>query len=393
MLRISLAALSIFFSTLLSFSQSVEDSSTYKNRKLKVEEINFVSSYYNQKGNNSAVTGGVGNEKLSDFATTIDVRISRYDFRKRKHTLNAELGVDVYSSASSDKIDPNTISSASSGDVRVYPSVNYAVANEKTGSTYSFTGSVSSEYDYFSKGVALGWTKLSKNKNREFGVKGQMYLDTWSVILPIELRNSSSLRGTKPRNSYSLSFTLSQVMTRKLQVLLMADVAYQSGQLATLYHRTYFTNGSHKVENLPDSRLKLPFGVRLNYFAGDRVIIRTYYRYYQDNWDLKAHTFEIETPIKITPFFSVSPFYRYYKQTGVKYFASYQAHALTEKYYTSDYDLSSLSSNMFGAGIRYAPPGGLMGISRFNAIELRYGHYERSTALTSNIITLLAKLK
>lgn len=393
MLRISLAALSILFSTLLSFSQSVEDSSAYKNRKLKVEEINFVSSYYNQKGNNSAVTGGIGTEKLSDFATTIDVRVSRYDLRKRKHSLTTELGVDVYSSASSDKIDPTTISSASSGDVRVYPSVNYAIANEQTGSTYSVTGSVSSEYDYFSKGIALGWTKLSKNKNREFGVKGQIFLDTWSVILPIELRNSNSLRGTKPRDSYSLSFTLSQIMTRKFQALLMADIAYQSGQLATLYHRTYFTNGSHKVENLPNSRFKLPIGVRLNYFAGEQVIVRTYYRYYQDNWGLKAHTFEIETPVKITPFFSVSPFYRFYKQTGVKYFAPYQSHALTEKYYTSDYDLSSLSSNMFGAGIRYAQPGGVMGISRFNAIELRYGHYERSTALTSNIITLLAKFK
>src|SRR5687767_13606680 len=131
MLKISLTALGIYLATLAGFSQGSVDSSLYKNRKLKLEEVNFVSSYYHQDGNNSAVTGGNGTEKLSDFATTIDVKFSRYDLRKRKHTLTGELGIDVYSSASSDKIDPNTISSASSGDVRVYPSLTYAITNEE----------------------------------------------------------------------------------------------------------------------------------------------------------------------------------------------------------------------------------------------------------------------
>ena len=35
------------------------ESSVYEKRKLKIEEVNLVSSYYQQDGNNSAVTGGV----------------------------------------------------------------------------------------------------------------------------------------------------------------------------------------------------------------------------------------------------------------------------------------------------------------------------------------------
>lgn len=308
MLKISLAALAIFASTIAGFSQSKEDSAAYTNRKLKTEEVDFVTSYYHQTGNNSAVTGGIGTEKLTDFATTIDVKLSRYDRLKRKHTLTGELGIDVYTSASSDKIDPSTISSASSGDVRVYPSLTYAIADEQKGSTVSLTGSISSEYDYFSKGLAAGWTKTSKDRNREFGIKGQVFLDTWKVILPIELRNSSNISGSKPRNSFSVSATLSQVINKRLQVLLLADLAYQSGQLATLYHRTYFTDGSHEVENLPDSRLKIPVGIRLNYFLGDRFVVRSYYRYYRDDWNLTAHTAELEIPVKVTPFLSLSPF-------------------------------------------------------------------------------------
>lgn len=84
MLRTSLATIAIYFSTILGFSQSAPDTSAYQNRKLKFEEVNFFSSYYKQDGNNSAVTGGIGTEKLSDFATNIDLKFSRYDAHKRK---------------------------------------------------------------------------------------------------------------------------------------------------------------------------------------------------------------------------------------------------------------------------------------------------------------------
>lgn len=393
MLRISLAAIAIFFHTVFGFASSQQDSTTYQNRKLKLEEINFVTSYYHQEGNNSAVTGGIGTEKLSDFGTTLDVRLSKYDARKRKHTIVAEMGVDVYSSASSDKIDPNTISSASSMDVRAYPSVTYSISNDEKRSTLLMNASFSGEYDYLSKGASLGWSKLSRDKNREFSAKGLVYLDTWSVILPVELRRSTKKNSTEPRNSYSLSFTLSQVINKRMQLLLLSDIAYQEGLLGTLYHRTYFTDGSHKVENLPETRLKIPLGIRWHYFLADRYIIRAYYRYYQDSWGLKANTYEIETPIKITPFVSISPFYRYYTQQGINYFAPYQKHELSEEFYTSDYDLSTLSSHMMGLGLRLSPPGGVLNMRHINSLEVRYGHYERSTKLNSNIISLLIKLK
>jgi hypothetical protein len=393
MLRITLAACAIYLSTLLGFSQPASDSSDYKPRKLTFEEVNFVSSYYGQDGNNSAVTGGIGTEKLTDFATTIDLRLSRYDRRARKHTLTGEVGIDVYTSASSDKIDPQTVTSASYKDNRFYPSLSYSITNDKKGSTTSIGISASTEYDYFSKGFSIGWSKMSKDRNREFSAKAQVFLDQWSVILPIELRGSSDYAGTEPRNSYSASVTFSQVISQRLQLMLLTDLALQNGQLATLYHRTYFQDGTHRVERLPDSRLKIPVGARLNYFFGDFMIARMYYRYYQDSWDLKAHSIEIEAPLKLSSFFSISPFYRFYHQDGVKYFRSYGEHLPSEDFYTSDFDLSTFDSHMGGVGLRLAPPGGVAGITKLNAIELRYGHYVRSTGLDSNIITLLMKIK
>ncbi|MDT3400976.1 DUF3570 domain-containing protein [Mucilaginibacter terrae] len=375
----------------------------YHSKKLTVDEVNFVSAYYHQDGNHSAVTGGIGTELLTDFANTIDVQLSNYNKRGRKNTFLFELGIDHYSSASSDKIDPSTISSASKSDNRIYPSLNWTRTNEQTGNAYGFTGSYSHEYDYQSFGAAFNLTRLSKNKNTQFDMRLQAFLDKWKVILPVELRpgyapgknyeHDHSADGSAPRNSFSASFSLSQVINPRLQVLIIVEPAYQHGLLSTRYQRDYFTDGSLRAENLPGKRYKLPVAARFNYFLDDHFIIRTYYRYYMDNWGIRAHTAEVEVPVKLTSFVSVSPFYRYNSQQGTRYFAPYGQHNPNAAYYTSDCDLADLHSSFVGAGLRLSPPKGVFGWQRLNMLELRYGHYMRSTNLTSNVITLNMRFK
>ncbi|WP_412468066.1 DUF3570 domain-containing protein [Pedobacter sp. KLB.chiD] len=403
MRKIYLHVLFMYFGILSTYAQTRPepakiDSSNYQSRKLKIDEINLVSAYYHQNGNNSAVTGGIGTEKLSDFANTIDLQMSKFNKRGKKNTFLFELGIDHYTSASSDKIDPNTISSASSADTRIYPSLNWTHSNEETGNSFGFTGSYSTEFDYQSMGAAFNLTRLSKDKNTQFDFKLQAFLDQWTVILPIELRTENTGKGheqydTAPRNSFSASFSLSQVISQKFQASLILEPSYQKGLLATKYQRDYFTDGSLRAETLPDKRYKLPIGLRMNYFLDDHFIIRTFYRYYMDNWGIRAHTAELEIPVKINSFFSISPFYRYNNQLGTRYFATYGQHAPSAQYFTSDYDLSTLTSNFYGAGIRFAPPKGVFGWQRLNMLELRYGHYSRSTSLVSNIVSLNLKFK
>ena len=60
------------------------------------------------------------------------------------------------------------------------------------------------------------------------------------------------------------------------------------------FHRVYFAEGSVHQEKMPDTRLKIPLGIRACYFLGDNVIIRVYCRYYTNDWSLKAHTVDLE---------------------------------------------------------------------------------------------------
>ncbi|HXS57035.1 MAG TPA: DUF3570 domain-containing protein [Hanamia sp.] len=417
MKKIYLSVLALYIGILGSHAQApdnTKDTTNYKVRKLKIDEINYVTAYYHQDGNNSAVTGGIGTEKLSDFANTLDIQVSGLRPNNHKNTILFELGVDHYSSASSDKIDPNSISSASKSDTRIYPSVNFTRSNENTGNSFGFTGSYSHEYDYRSFGAGFNLTRVSANKNTQFDLKLLAFLDQWKVILPVELRPANYGSGSnhdqrpvdyKPRNSFSGSFSLSQVFNQRLQASLIVEPSYQHGLLGTKYQRVYFNANfpvgvgpdlnifNERSENLPDNRYKLPVAIRVNYFAGDRFIIRTFYRYYTDNWGINANTAEVEIPVKLTSFVSISPFYRFNSQKGTRYFAPYGQHSIDETYYTSDYDLSTLQSNFFGTGLRLAPPKGVFGYQHLASLELRFGHYIQSTGLHSNIVTLHLQFK
>lgn len=391
MIRIPIIIFAFYISIVAAFSQGT-DSSRYESRKLKIDEVNFVTSYYHQTGNNAAVTGGIGSEQLTDFATTIDIRLLKTDKRKRINSYNVEIGIDTYTSASSDKIDPSTVSSASSGDQRIYPSLAWSRLNEAKGTTIGANFSVSSEFDYLSIGGGVNLFKDSKDKSRQVGVKLQTYQDFVTMIYPIEQRSGKSA-GTESRNTYSSTWSYSQIVNTRLQLLFLFDLAYQKGFLSMPFNRVYFDNSSVGIESLPGTRIKFPVSLRANYFLGDLLILRTFYRYYQDDWGLKGHTAELETPVKITPFISLTPFYRYYNQSAVTYFAGLGRHSLTELHYTSDYDLSNFESHFAGLGFRMVSPNGLLGISKFNMIEIRYGHYNRQTGLVANIVSLNAKFK
>lgn len=384
-----------------AFAQTKKDSN-YESRKLKLDEINFVTSYYQQDGNNSAITGGVGTEYLWDIANSLDVRFSKKDEMGKVHSLALDFNIDHYSSASSDQIDPLTVSSASKADTHFYPSISYSLKDDITRTTKGLSLNYSTEWDYKSYGVNFNFAKASADNNREFSVKANAFFDKWMAILPPELRPANYPSGAegdqegisyKSRNSYSVAFSLSQIINKRLQVMATIEPSYQEGLLSTPFHRVYFTNGNHTVEKLPGTRFKLPIGFRASYFLGDKVIIKGFYRYYTDNWGMKAHTVNLEVPYKITSFFSVSPFYRFNTQTAVKYFAPYQQHLATETFYSSDYDISGFNSIFMGSGVRVAPPNGVLGMKYIQSMELRYGHYTRSNGMVSNIITMALKIK
>ena len=365
-------------------------------------EVDILGSYYQQNGNHSAVEGGTGDQHLTDTAPTILLNIP-LDSTTR---LAANVGIDYYASASSDKID-QVMSSPSASDVRYHADfgLSHTLANKLT--TLGAGAGVSKEYDYLSFNLVGSWVQASADGNRQFSASGQVFLDKVTLITPAELRVGGTRNknyGSDNRQSFTLSLVYAQVLSKRLQASVSVEPVVQRGLLSTPFQRVYFYNsslalgtpgtlGTALAEVLPRLRYKYPASLRLTYYATDLVQLRGFYRFYNDNFGIQAHTFELEAPLKVTPFFTLYPFYRYHTQTAADYFAPYLAHSVNDEYYTSDYDLSAFSANKVGLGFRYAPLYGLgrfklaSRITKFKSLDLRYGYYRQSTGLTANVVS------
>lgn len=399
---------------------------TYKKRVLETTELDFLSSYYSQDGDNAAVTGGRGTEELTDVTATIIVAIPLND----DDILTIDTGVSAYTSASSSNInafdgdspaDPFVASSgASGGDLWVNFTTGYSHSSDDRNEIWSGKVSVSSEYDYFSLGVGGSFTKLFNEKNTELSLSANAFIDSWSLIYPTELRgngtnsfiNNATITGNsaynpnftpldgKGRNSYSLGFGFSQILSKRMQGSLALDVITQDGTLSTPFQRVYFSDVADSfienfhlaedIERLPGTRLKIALGGRLNYYLNEYVSLRSFYRYYFDDWGISSHTASLEVPVKISDKFTLYPSYRFYNQTAADYFQPYNEHLSTSKLYTSDYDLSAYDAHQFGFGLSYTDIFTKLHIWDFGlkSIDARFYSYDRSNSLSSSIITV-----
>lgn len=460
-------------------SQQVKDSTlTYKKRVLESTEVDILLSYYKQDGQHSAVSGGIGSEKLTDVVSNLIVNIPLND----DDILTIDTGISSYTSASSSNINPfnssgasgsggddddddklaatnspkgtpwQASSGASAQDQLISLNANYSHSSDSRNFIWNADVSVSNEYDYTSFGFGGGIAKLFNKKNTEIGVKVNAYLDQWRPIYPTELheyekygsqfqsngyfsgvtiydQNGLASTAYNPnkfisiskvnRNSYSASFSFSQIISKRAQFSLFFDLLSQEGLLSTPYQRIYFAdksnyyigdtqfisnydttqnNGVYRladdIERLPSTRFKLPIGGRFNIYINEMFKLRTYYRYYTDNWGITAHTANFELPIKISEKISMLPMYRYYSQLQSTYFAPFEKHLSTEEFYSSDYDLSTFKSNQFGLGVSYLDiftETKILTLGLKN-VDFRYNYYKRSDGLHAGIITLGMKL-
>lgn len=447
----------------------------FKKKVLDAVEVDVLMSYYEQEGIHAAVTGGLGNEQLTDYSPSIVIRMPVNE----DALITADVGLSAYTSASSSNGNPfNRTGASSAGGDENYPrgnqggtppqgspwiastgasrkdvlttlNVAYQEASDDRNHYWGVNLGGSIEYDYESFTTGLSYAQLWNEKNTELSLKGQLYLDRWKPIIPTELHEyelfqetflynpQSYFRGVSimdnqgnsvaaylpdnftsytsvHRNSYSFSVGLSQVLGTKLQGAVFADVVLQEGLLSNPLQRVYFEDKSDyyignfrtlgnyasqdntdlfhladDVERLPSRRLKTPFGMRLNYFINEYVVLRSYMRYYKDDWGIESNTLQIELPIRFNLAWKFMPIYRYYNQTAATYFAPYNSHLSTSDFYTSDYDLAQFDSHQWGFSLAYRSVFNTLKVFDFGlkSAQIRAQNYQRSDGLSAFVIS------
>ncbi|SHG25764.1 DUF3570 domain-containing protein [Flagellimonas flava] len=377
----------------LAFSILFGKAQKPKNKAFKVREteVELLYNHYIQDGDNSAVTGGEGTERLIVYGPSFGLKKTF-----GKNGINFQLGADIISSASTDNID-RVQSSASRLDARSYTNLGYSRYFEKSKSSISIGLSGSIESDYFSFGKYLGWTKTSKSDMQTYSAELQVFNDDlrWGrlddgflsepqfLIYPVELRFQEWYDEYK-RDSYNLNLGFTQVLDQRNTIGIFTALSLQKGLLATPFHRIFFTDNTRAVEQLPDQRQKLAISLKWNTFTSGGVILRNKIAGYTDDFGILGLTIDNETAIKLSPKWTLLPSARYYIQQGSKYFAAKGEHDANETYYTSDYDLSSINSLTIGMGWRHWPA--VRKNRGLHSFSIQYFYYSRSNGLRAHTL-------
>jgi hypothetical protein len=191
-------SLLLFSITILAQTQTVTPA--FKKRVLESTEVDFLASYYVQDGSRSAVSGGIGSEKLTDIASNITIAMPLNE----DDVLTVDVGISAYSSASSSNINPFNSSGASGGnddddnrngnsnsgltsqpygspwqassgasksDQLVSVMANYSHSSDSRNFIWNTDVSFSNEYDYTSVGFGGGIAALFNDKKTEINLK------------------------------------------------------------------------------------------------------------------------------------------------------------------------------------------------------------------------------
>ena len=237
-MRMQLEKIILFF-LLLPLTIHGQTTEIVNNRQT---EIDFLFSYYEQSGNNSAVSGGKGTEELHDYTGILIINVPI----KKNKNLRIENGISYFTSASFDNINPNTISSASYADQPIYLDVTYSTYDTAQRHSYGINGRVMFE-EYFGS-ISMGgyYSKLSKDLNREIKFSANFFADKWALYYPIKKLYPVELKytgikyvNTDKRYSSNFKINLSQVINKRMQASISLGAIIQTGLLFAPYHRAW----------------------------------------------------------------------------------------------------------------------------------------------------------
>jgi hypothetical protein len=156
-------------------------------------------------------------------------------------------------------------------------------------------------------------------------------------------------------NRYQYKLGVSQVVTKSLLMNLNYEVILEDGYLHSPY-RAARLSGLSVPEVYPRTRdgyavaLSLVKGLGSNDGQLD-ASAHLRYRYFWDNWSIRAHTVDLGYGSRLGDRWQVEPHYRYYKQSAASFYADEFTTQMV--FMARDRELSDFSSNALGAKASY----------------------------------------
>jgi hypothetical protein len=203
---------------------------------------------------------------------------------------------------------------------------------QSTTASFSVSQDLFSDLTRLSFSFALGWDDVSKN-----GVP--------------------SFSGEIDRRVYSID--ISQILSQRLVVGLTWDLVTEEGFLSNPYRSVRYRNRdaargySLQPEVAPRTRNGSALAMRARYQFPNRLAVHGEYRFYADDWDIRAHTLELGYTHGIGENWMFGAHYRFHTQDGADFYADLFPRRDYQEFMTRDRSLSSMTTQTIGVGLSY----------------------------------------
>lgn len=275
------------------------------------------------------------------------------------------------------------VDSVSSASIDVETSGASRYSEERT--EYSLTA----DYLYDKAILSAGYTNSEENDYQAdtyyFGVSQDFFGDLTTITLGYSrgddtvMQNGNDLfKDQLDRQNYR--FGISQIATANLIVNVNYEVVTEEGYLNNPYRSYRYidpTNPNNTIsetEIYPATRTSDAVSLGARYFLPYRAALSGNYRYFSDDWDIKAQTFTLGYTHPIGNDWILDFTYRFYQQDNAFFYSDlHDFQSVDSKDFRArDKELSEFSNQTFGIGVSYQFQLGNSEIFDKSSINLQY---------------------
>ncbi len=300
--------------------------------------------FYKESGGRTQVINPLVNvhQDLGDAWGTLDLLLA-YDTISGASPTGGYPSVDVTTSASGHTVAAGSLPLASYNDQR--KSVGLAWGKKLGSHLPSIDVSYSKENDYTARSVGLSdaWTFAGGRGTLHGGVDFSS-----DIVAPV----TNNLQLPKKQQGFALGGTW--ILDERDLFDVSTSLMKQSGYLDDPYKIVPVGTAPNFVEtpeHRPDTRQRWAIVGKYGHYYLWGGALKATYRYYWDDWSLKAHTLEVVYDHRLNEDWLVSPSVRLYTQTAASFWGN--TFAAKQEFMSSDYRLAAFSSILGGLSVTH----------------------------------------
>lgn len=351
---------------------------------LELEKVKLLFNFFQQNSDaGKQVLDNKGDESATVFEPMLFV-VARVD---EQTDLSAQLVFDAWTAASDTVLDDKTGASGGGIDGQTRVGGQFKIRRGSELESKSLSLGFSTEYDYQSLNFGANFTNSFAEDNFTLSISPSLYLDQ---AKDFDIDNDVEV-DFKSRVIYALDISATQLLTPKDLIQFGYTFVGMNGMLnsisGTVKVDDINTNPYQRTqEALPSSKMRHAFSTKYVHGFTDELGLHFSHRYYQDDWDLKANTFETGLRMSLNEDRTfVMPSLRHHRQNAVEYYQD--SFETREQFMTSDSDLAEFNSTRYGVHVEHLIENKKIGSHQTDwSISFGAYHYQRSNDLDYQVI-------